>query len=154
MSSLAESLYNPTSEVSTITSASTTTTPTRFGGKFFQGKCNVNDCVPYWVFIALVCIQVVSIFVFAKTIDSNTGTIRDSSFMEKVKSTLKVLLIDFILGAAIFYFCRSCSNDWAWFVLFLPVILLGLLFFVFVGSVSMLGKADMPPKVVLAEPVK
>lgn len=117
------------------------------------GTCKVNDCVPFWIFSVLVCVQVVSIFVFAKTIDKDTGTVRVASFMEKIKSTFKTLLIDLVLGAAIFYFCRRCNNDWAWFVLFLPVILMGLLFFVFVGSISMLGRVDSPPRVILATPV-
>jgi len=122
--------------------------------QWIQGSCSANDCVPFWIFAVLVCIQVVSIFAFAKTIDKDTGTVRPASFMEKVKSTFKTLLIDLVLGAAIFYFCRKCNNDWAWFVLFLPVILMGLLFFVFVGSVSMLGREDLPPKVILASPVE
>jgi len=127
------------------------TVPARFGGKYFQGQCNVNDCIPFWIFAAMVCIQIVSIFVFAKTIDKDTGMVRSSSLMEKIKSAFKTLLIDLILGAAIFYFCRNCSTDWAWFILFLPLILMGLLFFVFVGSISMLGNSDKS-RVVVVEP--
>lgn len=133
---------------SLITTEQTGTT--RFGGKLFQGQCNVNDCIPFWIFVALICIQVVSVFVFAKTIDKDSGVIRDASLMEKIGSTLKTLLIDFVIGCAIFYFCRSCNNDWAWFILFLPLILMGLLFFVFVGSVTLLGKGNIAnPTVVI-----
>jgi hypothetical protein len=113
-------------------------TPARFGGKYFQGECNVNDCVPFWVFSVLVCIQVLSILAHANTVDSDTGLIRSATLLEKIKAVLKTLLLDLIIAAVIFYLCRNCKNDWAWFVLFLPIILMGLLFFVFMSSSSFL----------------
>ena len=109
----------------------------RFGGRLFQGQCNVNDCVPFWVFAALVCVQILSILVYKNTIDSETGQIRPATVMEKASSVLRALVIDFILACGIFYYCRECRNDWAWFVLLLPLLLMGLLFFVFVANASL-----------------
>jgi hypothetical protein len=88
----------------------------------------------------MVCVQILSILAYAKTIDSTTGMVRPARLSEKLKSVLKTLALDFVLALAIFYFCRECKNDWAWFVLFLPIILMGLLFFVFMANVSFLNK--------------
>lgn len=108
--------------------------PHRFGGSLFQGACNVNDCVPFWVFVALVAVQLAGIFVSANTVDSETGKLRLATMGEKIRLALSVIVIDLVIGVNIFLLCRSCSSGWAWAVLFTPLIVLGLYMFIFLAN--------------------
>ena len=89
--------------------------------------CKNKTYTPLYVYIGLMAFFIffsLLQIIFQYQIDTN-------SFYTAIGSAIFNLLIILLVGVIIYFLCKECHSGWAWFVLFIPVIIWFLILLVF-----------------------
>lgn len=85
----------------------------------------MNDCkgwcAPLYVYIAFYVLSITSILLAVTY--KKTGEFNQMSINSKIINILVVTVISALVGWLIFYLCKKCQNNWAWLVVFAPIII-------------------------------
>jgi len=84
-----------------------------------DAKC-AGNCWPLIIYITLVVIQLITIIFGEGSVVKVNGK---EEKLNKTQTALATLVWGALWAYLIYYLCKHCHNNWAWAVLFLPVIL-------------------------------
>jgi energy-coupling factor transporter transmembrane protein EcfT len=97
---------------------------TRLSGLYAQQSCT-PWCWPLIIYIIIVAISFIVILVSKK----------DKSMKEN--GLLWNILWAILFGLILYWLCSNCQNGWAWFLLLLPLIVLGVIMAIFIMGYSL-----------------
>jgi len=104
--------------------------------------CN-GWCLPLYIYLAFTALNFVTALLMKQRIPG-TDKFVEPTMNKRLSNAMTTLIFNLLIALLIYYLCKYCKHGWAWFVLFLPLIL-GFLLFITLMALVMIGHRNLIP---------